>query len=35
MSIDLIGEDRGAGNGPFVTPKTWFPDGYILEATAG
>ncbi len=35
MTINLLGQDRGAGNGQFVTAKTWFPDGAILVGTAG
>jgi hypothetical protein len=35
MTIELVGQNRGAGNGQFVPVKTWLPEGTTLVSTAG
>jgi len=35
MTIELVGQDRGAGNVQFVHTKTWLPEGTTLVSTAG
>lgn len=35
LPLSLQGEDRGAGNGPFVTEKTILPTGTYIRTIAG
>jgi hypothetical protein len=35
MTIELVGQDRGAGNGQYIHSKTWLPTGTTLVSTAG
>lgn len=35
LPVKLKGEDRGAGNGPYVPEKTLLPNGTVVESMAG